>query len=241
MSSALRIVEVAELDFAYQPRPWPFAIERAADIAQHWRERTAERPEMFDGRVLLLGSREFAWRGDGAKVLRGAYFEVDYSAFLAWRDFGFPDAQVGNCFSMAALRSSDGAFLLGEMGAHTANAGLIYFAAGTPDAHDIFDGRVDLMANIQRELREETGVTPDEVALGAGWTVVDTGHRIACLKTARLAMTASAAKARIEAFLARETQPELARMHIVRTSADIDGARVPPFIVGYLRRELAAA
>ena len=80
MSSALRIVEVAELDFAYQPRPWPFAIERAADIARHWRERTAERPEMFDGRVLLLGSREFAWRGDGAKVLRGAYFEVDYSA-----------------------------------------------------------------------------------------------------------------------------------------------------------------
>ena len=181
MSGAWRIVEVAELDFAYQPRPWPFAFERADDIARHWRERKAARPAMFDGRVLLLGARQFAARGDGAAVLRGAYFEVDYSAFLGWRDFGFPDATVANCFSMAALRASDGAFLLGEMGAHTANAGMIYFAAGTPDANDIFDGRVDLMANIQRELLEETGVAPQEVAFGAGWTIVDTGPRIACL------------------------------------------------------------
>ncbi len=63
---------------------------------------------------------------------------------------------------MAALRSADGAFLLGEMAPHTANAGQIYFAAGTPDLSDVFDGRVDLTASVKRELREETGMAADE-------------------------------------------------------------------------------
>ena len=53
---------------------------------------------------------------------------------LAWRDFGFPDANIANGFSMAALLSADGAFDLGEMAPHTANAGAIYFPSGTPDA-----------------------------------------------------------------------------------------------------------
>ena len=196
---------------------------------------------MFDGRVLLLGAHEFSARDDGATTLRGTYFEVDFSAFLAWRDFGFPDAQVRNAFAMAALQSSDGAFLLGEMGAHTANAGSIYFAGGTPDALDIFAGKVDLTASVMRELQEETGLTPEDVATAPGWTIVDAPPRIACLKPMRIAATASQAKARIEAFLAQDRQPELARIHVVGALADIEAARSPAFIVDYLRRELAAS
>jgi len=123
-----RIFKAAELDLGYEPAPWAFAEGRAEAIAAHWASRKAALPRLFDGRVLLLGRHHFAQRDDGATILRGAYFATDYKAFLAWRDFGFPDRGVCNCFSMAALRSSDGAFLLGEMAAHTANAGSVYWS-----------------------------------------------------------------------------------------------------------------
>ena len=150
---------------AYAPARWTFAESRADDIAAHWGERKAVLPRLFDGRVLLLGRHAFAKRDDGATILREAtYFETDFKAFLAWRDFGFPDAAVCNCFSMAALQSSDGAFLLGEMGEHTANAGSVYFKPRQRPIPPTYSGdRVDLAASVRRELREEEpGFHPTE-------------------------------------------------------------------------------
>jgi hypothetical protein len=236
--SVERILQVAELDLALETHDWPFARERAAEIAAHWRERRVEKPALFDGRVLLMFRHEFVTRADGALALRGAYFETAYSNFLVWRDFGFPGEPLCNCFSMAALRTSDGAFLLGEMNAHTANAGQIYFAAGTPDPSDVFDGRVDLTASVTRELEEETGISATETVFDESWIVVHAPPRIACMKVMRLRETAEAAKARIETFLAREKNPELARMHIARAVGDLDASRTPGFVRAFLEYAL---
>ncbi|MFX5960907.1 hypothetical protein ABTE72_19340, partial [Acinetobacter baumannii] len=75
------------------------------------------------------------------------YFDVDFASFLAWRDWGFPDRDVFNGFGMGALRAADGAFVLGEMGGHTATAGRVYFPSGTPDLDDVRDGRLDIPAS----------------------------------------------------------------------------------------------
>ena len=64
---------------------------------------------------------------------------------------------------MGAVRASDGAFLLGVMDAHTANAGKIYFPAGIADRSDVVGETVDLAGNVMREVAEETGLTADDL------------------------------------------------------------------------------
>jgi len=178
-------------------------------------------------------------RSDGVAMLRGAFFATDYADYLAWEEFGFPGEPVDNCFSMAALRGADGAFLIGEMASHTFSAGQIYFPAGAPDPTDVFDGTVDLEASARRELFEETGVQAGETTMAPGWTLVFTPQRIACMKMMTLAVPAARAKARIDAFLARDPHAEFSRMHIVRSPRDIDEQRVPVFVAAYLRDAFA--
>ena len=104
------------------------------------------------------------------------YFEADFASFLAWRDWDFPDRDVFNGFGMGALRCSDGAFVLGEMGrAYRECAGAIYFPSGTPDLDDIRDGTVDIAGSVAREVEEETGLTPSDYRAGADWDCVVSG------------------------------------------------------------------
>jgi len=230
--SAARILEVDALDFDFVDRAWPFAEAEAERIAEHWRARLAAQPKLYNGRVLLLARHTLVSRPAGA-ALAGEYIEVDYAAFLAWRDFDFPGPAVANCFAMAALVGADGGFLVGEMAPHTANAGAIYFPAGTPDADDVFAGKVDLKASALRELAEETGVAAGEATVAPDWIVVYAPPRIACMKIVRLAEPADVAKARIESFLAAEPEAELSAMHIVRAPADLDRARAPAFMADF--------
>ena len=239
MSAPARLLEVGELDLVFDPARWAFADRQAASIAAHWARVSKAKPSLFNGRVLLLGRRTIVTRSDGVAMLRGAFFATDYADYLAWEEFGFPGEPVDNCFSMAALRGADGAFLIGEMASHTFSAGQIYFPAGAPDPTDVFDGTVDLEASARRELFEETGVQAGETTMAPGWTLVFTPQRIACMKMMTLAVPAARAKARIDAFLARDPHAEFSRMHIVRSPRDIDEQRVPVFVAAYLRDAFA--
>lgn len=239
MSEPTHLLEVAELDLMFEKSRWDFAERRAASIAAHWTRLRRSKPALFNGRVLLLGRRVIETRPDGTLRLRGVYFETEYADFLAWSEFGHPGEPVDNCFSMAALRCADGAFLLGEMAPHTYNAGQVYFPAGTPDPSDVFDGRVDLAASAARELFEETGVRANQTTSAPGWTLVFAAQRIACMKLMTLAAPAARAKARIDAHLARDPHSELSRMHIVRGPRDIDDSVVPVFVAAYLREVFA--
>jgi 8-oxo-dGTP pyrophosphatase MutT (NUDIX family) len=226
------LIALHSLDLRFESARWPFADERRAEIDAHFAKLRAAKPAMWNGRVLLLR------RGDIAEgVLSGAYSEVDFASFIAWRDWGFPDRSVRNCFAMAALRSSDGAFLLGVMGAHTATAGQVYFPAGTPDRNDVVGDTVDLDRGVMRELAEETGLTLADVVPEADWTAVLHGQRIALMKIVEARANAEALAARIRAFLASQRQPELADVHVVRTLSDLRPS-MPAFVTAFLERRL---
>ena len=222
------IIPLTRLDLRFEPVRWPFADERRAEIDTHFAKLRIEKPEMFNGRVLLLRRGEIA---DG--VLSGAYLETDFASFISWRDWGFPDKTIRNCFPMAALRSSDGAFLLGQMGAHTATAGQIYFAAGTPDPNDIVGGTVDLEGGVMRELTEETGLGLADAVPEAGWTATPLGQRIALMKIVQAREIATVLHERIRAFLASQQQPELSGIHIVRGLSDLRPT-MPPYVATFL-------
>ena len=231
-----RLPEVATLDFPVEPYDWAFPHDDAARIDANWAQALADKPRMFDGRVLL----SHRWTIDGDR-LAGACFETGFKAMLAWRDLGYPDRHVCNLFSMPALRAADGAFMLGEMNAGTSNAGLLYFPAGTPDLSDIGpDGRVDFEGSILRELEEETGLAPHEVELAASWHVVVAPRpAIACMRVARSPLSVGALQARLAAHNDGVANPELVRLVPVRTLADLDRARMPDFMLAYLTDALS--
>jgi 8-oxo-dGTP pyrophosphatase MutT (NUDIX family) len=233
-----RIEEIATIDFRLEQRPWPFAIDSAREIDAHWAELLKSNPHHYNGWVLLMHRLDVVATA-ARRRLEGGCFIAEYKAFLAWRDFGFPDRTISNVFAMAALRSADGAFLLGEMGRSTANAGQIYFPAGTPEPGDLVGEAVDLQSSVLRELEEETGIGADEIALAPGWTVVFQGPRVACMKTVSSALSGTELVARGAAFIAREKRPELASLKVVFGFQDLDEKRMPDFVLTYLRHALA--
>ncbi len=224
----ISVVPLDRLDLAYSPWEWPFARQRRGEIDAHFAKLRREKPEMWNGRVLMLRDFRIA-----AGVFRGSYFETDFASLLAWRDWDFPDSTVSNSFAMGALRGSDGGFVLGLMGPHTANAGKIYFPAGTPDPTDVVNGTVDLAGSVIREVQEETGLRPTDFVPEPGWITVLAGPRIAHMKILNAPVPAADLRARILDHLAQEAQPELAGVHVVHGPADLD-PRMPPFMVAFL-------
>jgi len=222
------IVPVDQLDVGFAPFRWLFAEARRDDIAAHFATRQKSTPQLWNGRVLLMRDLAIA-----PGTLRGVYFEAGFAEFMAWRDWNFPDPSVVNCFSMGALRTSDGAYLLGVMSDHTANAGRIYFPAGTPDLNDIRGATVDLLGNIVREVAEETGLTAADFSVAPGWHAVVDGSRVGLMKRVDIPHPAEEVKERMLCHLAAEPRPELSDIRIVRSAADFD-PEMPRFVTTYL-------
>jgi 8-oxo-dGTP pyrophosphatase MutT (NUDIX family) len=228
MSDGPSIFNVERLELGFAPRPWAFAQDRRAEIDAYFTELQREKPAIWNGRVLLLHRQVVS---DG--VFRGAYLETDFASFTAWRHWGRPHAGVRDCFGAAAVLSADGGFLLGVMGAHTVNAGWIYFPCGTPDLNDIVGDQVDLAASVARELKEETGCDIAEFSVAPGWTTVVDSALIVQIKLLRSQESAENLRARMLTNLAREVQPELSDIRIVRSAADFDPA-MPRFVKVFL-------
>jgi 8-oxo-dGTP pyrophosphatase MutT (NUDIX family) len=222
------IVRLDRVDLSYAPQPWPFAETRRAEIDRHFAQMRHDKPALWNGRVLLL----HRYRIDGNR-LEGAFLETDFASFMAWRDWGFPDAAVTNCFAQGALRGTDGAYLLGLMGPHTAAAGKVYFPSGTPEPHDVVGDTVDIAANLRREVEEETGLTAADLEGEPGWTGVVNGPRLGLIKVLQARAPADALRERIRTYIAQQHESELADMVIVRGPADLD-ARMPSFVIAFL-------
>lgn len=204
---------------------WPWAQDNAEEIARHWQERIAQRPSLYDGRVLV--ARELAIRDD---VLESRHVVVPFSALLCWRDRAFPEAGACNAFGAAVVVSSDGAVLVGRMSAHTANAGSIYFPAGTPDLGDVQGDVLDIEGSILRELEEETGLGADHLHPSEERWLVRDGAIACCARRIDTGLSARELADLTRAHLLRESEPELDGIFLLHRRSEADPVAVPAYV-----------
>jgi len=223
------VLRVETLELSVEPFGWDFARRKRAAIDAHFEAQRRIKPGMWNGRVLLAHALEI-----DRDCVRARYFETDFASFLAWRDFGFADDCVRNCFALGALQGSDGAFVMGVMSQGTMNAGKIYFPGGTPDLNDVEGARVNLEASVRREVQEETGLDPAQFDIDSGWHCILAGPLVALLKPMRAREPAAALCERIRGHIASDRDPELADAYVARGQADIHAA-MPGFIQTFLR------
>lgn len=224
MNRDIQVARIAHLDARIKVMDWPWARENRGRIEANWSRRQALTPKIFNGRVLAIRDMELT-----ADCCRMVYSEMDYSDFVGWLDLPERDASVANGFAVGALQGSDGAFICGVMADHTANGGRVYFAAGTPDRSDLLpDGTVDLASSLTRELEEETGLTDYEVS--KEWIAVRRWPAIALVRYVVAPEPAEAVAARIRVQIAKQHEPELSDVRIVRSPADVDPKTMPQWL-----------
>ena len=105
MTAMPKPVAIDRLELGIAPHRWEFAEAWRDQIDAHFAACCRAVPNLWNGRVLLMNDVAVA-----GGAVRGTFFETGFADFLAWRDWGFPDRSVVNCFAMAALRASDGAY-----------------------------------------------------------------------------------------------------------------------------------
>jgi len=228
-SQGIRVIKLDHVEISAEPWNWEFAITQRDQITRYFAHKKKEQPALWNGQVLLMHRHTISNR-----VLRGGCFTTEFANFLAWRDWNYPDSTIRDFFAAAGLCSADGAYLVGEMGPHTSRPGLCYFPCGTPEPDDLRkNGVLDLAVNLQRELREETGIELRELEAEPGWTLVHDRGIFALIKRLTALQSAAQLRSRILRHLASERLPELNDIRILNGPADIDH-RIAPFVVAYL-------
>jgi 8-oxo-dGTP pyrophosphatase MutT (NUDIX family) len=238
MSDTARFFEADRLDCRLVDHRWQLSPAQERAVAEIWREQSRGNPWLYDGRILLARRAEALVDAAGERKLDVEFFEAPFSRFHAWKQLGQPDWGVLNCFAAPALRSSDGAYLAGEMGQDHSQPGRIYFPCGTPDLEDVVGSRVDLTGCLIRELAEETGIVVDERNFAPSWRVIVTGRQVACVRVVHLPGQAEALRDAALSYIRGQEKPELAGMRILRKGADLADPRLPDFMKAFLERAL---
>lgn len=207
------ILPVDEIDVVLDPSQHPFERGRETAIAENWRHEIAAKPALFDGKVALLS--EFGY--DRGRLF-GRCHTVGYSTFLYWRKDRV--ASAAHAFAHPMLVTSDNALIAIRMGAHTVNAGRVYFAAGSFEPEDFPDGCVDAHGNMVREVREETGLDISAVRRGERYYALATERGTVIFRRYFLDGTADEIAARIRDFVAGEDEPEIEEPVVIRNTLD---------------------
>ncbi|MDP3899326.1 MAG: NUDIX hydrolase [Mesorhizobium sp.] len=219
-----RMLGVDTAELAFDAGPHPYEAANIADIEANWQAETARNPALFDGRVMLFSTIRFR---DGR--LDGRCHAIRFATFMHWRRTR-AESSAEHLFAQAMPVAADGALVAIRMGAHTANAGKVYFAAGSFDLDDLRDGRIDIGSNMRREVLEETGIDLAECRRDPGLHGHSADSGTVLTQRYFLDAPADAVAARIRAFIAADPDPEIADAVIIRRPDDLPEGLMPHMV-----------
>jgi 8-oxo-dGTP pyrophosphatase MutT (NUDIX family) len=206
------VFPIAGVDLKVLPDVHPFYSANREAIAENWVSETAANSHLFDGRMIF--QKRLALTSEG---LTGEGHVIPFSTFMYWRRQ--PERQGGiHLFAYPVIESSDGALVAIRMGAHTANPGQVYFAAGSLEPEDTFDGRCDLEHNMRREVLEETGFDLRDAQAGDGYFATYHRRTVTVLRMYRFALTADEIVERIHAHMLVADDKEIAGAVAIRSA-----------------------
>ncbi len=222
-----RVVQATACALRVSPETWGYAAENKAAIADHWRQQKMVNPTYFNGPVWLLSR----WTIDEQNVFHAAFIHTEFKAYLYWRSRGFEDAGVWDAFGSGVVRSCDGGVLLGEQNPGNVNAGLSYPPAGFIDDSDVDAGgtAIDIAASIAREIKEETGLACADMRRRPGYLVTLCGAQISIAAVFECQLGGDEVLACVTHALSLQNRPELARIHMVRSRADMNRLSIPAY------------
>jgi 8-oxo-dGTP pyrophosphatase MutT (NUDIX family) len=201
------VLPVTSIEWRLEPGRHPLESQASQAIDEGWRRRILHRPRLHDGEV-VLGTRlalADGWLSGTCRMIRYA----GLLHFLDLPDQGAPSTPHRHLFAWPALVSADGRAVMGRMSAHTANAGRIYFPAGSLETMDFVGGLADIDGNMAREVREETGLDLGAARPEPGYLLLPTGRLALVIRIFRFEQSAAELAGAARAFLAARRDDEL--------------------------------
>ncbi|TCT37176.1 NUDIX hydrolase [Martelella mediterranea] len=194
---------VRDIDIRVQPGALEFLGQYEAAIAANWEAEIAANPHLFNGKLLTIYELAFT---DG--IVRANAKVVPYAYHLWWRRQASPPPTF-HAFAMAVLISSDDAVMAIRMSETTANPGKVYCASGSLELSDIVDGRVDVDANMAREVAEETGIDLTALRPGADYYCAHSRQCVMFYRFYRSELPAEKLVEKVHAHMRRDDEKEI--------------------------------
>ncbi|MEX0343901.1 MAG: hypothetical protein AB3N20_03190 [Rhizobiaceae bacterium] len=232
-----RILQVKHIDVRLMDEPHPYELANLDAINANWAEEVARLPKLFDGEMILLAHATYR---DG--VVEGACHPIRFATFMHWRK-NRAASHGHHVFANAVPVTSDGQLLAIRMGPDTANAGRVYFAAGSFERQDFVGGVADVDYNIHREVAEETGIDLATVKRDDSFYAYRSAAGLTLIRRYYLAEDAAASARRVQAFIDAEPEPEADRAVIIGGSEDVPDtapAHMKPLVQWHFSSNVAA-
>ena len=206
------VFEVRSVELRVEPGEHPFHVAERSAAQANWALEKQANPALFNGAMLFQEKLRIS---DG--ILRAVGHIVPYSTFLWWRKQ--PGGAGGyHVYALPVPVSSDGAIIAIRMAPHTANPGQVYCPAGSFDTSDVVDGACDVLANMVREVREETGLDLESAVADTHVHALHRERRVALFRCFRFSMTADEMLERIAAHMAVDEEKEIDAAVAIRSS-----------------------